>query len=146
MDLSCWESLDSRKILMFCFHPPMVTTPVVCMCGFHPPVVTTHVVSTLLWFAHLVVCMCSFHPPVVCTLLWLSHFCHFHPPMVCTLSWLPNYVMPMLWSKLRKLWAIKYFWVLLHVLITIFYNLCSVTLVPSVHVSSCVICPYRKYD
>ena len=54
--------------------------------------------------------------------------------------------MPMLRSKLKKLWAFEYFWVLLHVLITIFYDLCSVTFMSSVHVSSCVICPYRKYD
>ena len=52
--------------------------------------------------------------------------------------------MPMLQSKLKKLWAIKYFWVLLHVLITIFYDLCSVTFMSSVHVSSCVVCPYRN--
>ena len=110
------------------------------------------VVSTLLWLPlmwfppshgyH----SCGFYPPVVCTLLWLPHFCCFHPPMVCTLSWLPNYVMSMLQSKLKKLWAIEYFWVLLHVLITILYDLCSVTFMSSVHVSSCVICPYRKYD
>ena len=51
----------------------------------------------------------------------------------------------MLRSKLKKLWVIEYFWVLLHVLITIFYDLCSVTFMSSVHVSWCVICPYRKY-
>ena len=54
--------------------------------------------------------------------------------------------MPMLQSKLKKLWAIKYFWVLLHVLITIFFELHSVTFMSSVHVSSFVISPCRKYD
>ena len=47
---------------------------------------------------------------------------------------------------LRKLWAIEYFWVLLLVLITIFYDFCSVTFMSSVHISSCVIYRYRKYD
>ena len=35
--------------------------------------------------------------------------------------------MPILRSKLKKLWGIENIWVLLHVVITIFYNFCSVT-------------------
>ena len=54
--------------------------------------------------------------------------------------------MPMLWLKLKKLWAIQYFWVLLHVLIPILYDSCSDTFTLSVHVSPCILCPYRKDD
>ena len=44
------------------------------------------------------------------------------------------------------MWVIDYFWILLRVLITIFYDFCSVMIISSVHFSSCVICLYRKYD
>ena len=49
-------------------------------------------------------------------------------------------------SKLKKLWSIQYFWILLNVLITIFYYFCSDTLTSHVYVCPCIICPYRKDD
>ena len=107
-------------------------------CGFHPAVVCTFC-GLHVWFPQ----SCGLHPVMVTTLLLFSPSCGLHLVMVTKLCY---YVMPMLRSKLKKLWAIEYFWVLLHVLITIFYDLCSVTFMSSVHVSSCVICPYRKYD
>ena len=54
--------------------------------------------------------------------------------------------MLILWWKSKKLWTIKYFWVLLPLLITSFLDFCSVTFISSVHVYSCVMCQYRKYD
>ena len=50
----------------------------------------------------------------------------------------------LLWSKLKKLWSFQYFWVLLHVLISIFYYSSSDTFNSSVHVSPCIICLFRK--